>query len=125
MPGHRIQVDVEFLERIQNARKRYYQYTAIDDWARLRVLKIYEKNNQRTAIQFFDYAFSRLPFKTGVIQTDHGAEFQGQFHWHVLDKGINHAYIKPRRPRLKGKVERRRRSDEEEFCLPERPIMSA
>ena len=63
----------------------------------------------------YDYALSRLPFRTEVIQTDNGSEFQGQFHWHVLDKGINHVYIKPRRPRLNGKVERSHRSDEEEF----------
>jgi transposase InsO family protein len=44
-----------------------------------------------------------------------GSEFQGQFNWHVLDKGINHIYIKPRRPRLNGKVERSHRIDEEEF----------
>lgn len=44
-----------------------------------------------------------------------GAEFQGQFNWQVLDKGINHVYIKPRRPRLNGKVERSHRIDEEEF----------
>jgi len=115
MPGHRIQVDVKFLERIPDTRKRYYQYTAIDDCTRLRVLKIYEKNNQRTSIQFIDYALAKLPFRTEVIQTDNGAEFQGQFHWHLLDKGINHVYIKPRRPRLNGKVERSHRSDEEEF----------
>ena len=50
-----------------------------------------------------------------MIQTDNGSEFQNQFHWHVLDKGINHVYIKPRRPRLNGKVERSHRIDEEEF----------
>jgi transposase len=60
MPGH----------RIQDSRKRYYQYTAIDDCTRLRVLRIYDKNNQKTAIQFIDYALSRLPFRTEVIQTD-------------------------------------------------------
>jgi transposase InsO family protein len=100
MPGHRVQVDVKFLERIPENRKRNDQYTAIDDCTRLRVLKIYEKNNQ---------------IRAEVIQTDNGSEFQGQFHWHVLDKGINHVYIKPRRPRLNGKVERSHRSDEEEF----------
>jgi transposase InsO family protein len=78
-------------------------------------MKIYETLNQRTSIQFIDYALSRPPFWTQVIQTDNGAEFQGQFHWHVLDKGINHVYIKPRRPRLNGKVERSHRIDEEEF----------
>jgi transposase InsO family protein len=62
-----------------------------------------------------DYVLSRLPFKAEVIQTDNGAEFQEQFHWHVLDKGIHHVYIKPRTPRLNGKVERSHRIDQEEF----------
>jgi transposase InsO family protein len=39
----------------------------------------------------------------------------GWFHWHVLDKGIGHSYIKPMRPRLNGKVERSHRIDAEEF----------
>ncbi len=115
MPGHRLQIDVKFLERIKDTRKRYYQFTAIDDCTRLRVMKIFDRNNQLSAIQFVDYVLSRLPFKTIVIQTDNGSEFQEQFHWHVLDKGINHIYIKPRRPRLNGKVERSHRIDEEEF----------
>ena len=37
------------------------------------------------------------------------------FHWHVLDRGIRHVYIKPRTPRLNGKVERSHRIDAEEF----------
>jgi transposase InsO family protein len=114
-PGHRIQVDVKFLERIKGPRKRYYQYTAIDDCTRLRVLKIFEHINQRTSIQFIDYTLSRLPFRAHVIQTDNGGEFQGQFHWHVLDKGIQHVYIKPWQPRLNGKVERSHRIDDDEF----------
>ena len=119
MPGHRIQVDVKFLERIPSQRKRYYQFTAIDDCTRLRVLKIYEHNDQKTAIQFLDYVLSRLPFRTEIVQTDNGAEFQQLFHWHLLDKGIGHVYIKPRTPRLNGKVERSHRVDQEEFtgCL--------
>ncbi len=51
----------------------------------------------------------------GAIQTDNGAELQTSFPWHVLDKGINHVYIKPRTPRLNGKVERSHRIDAEEF----------
>ena len=97
------------------SRRRYYQHTAIDDCTRLRVLKIYPANNQKTAIQFLDYVLSRLPFGVEVIQTDNGAEFQSSFHWHVLDKGVQHVYIKPRTPRLNGKVERSPRIDAEEF----------
>ncbi len=115
-PGHRVQLDVKFVEPLKGAaRKKYYQFTAIDDCTRLRVLKIYDRLNQKTAIQFVDYVVQRLPFQVQVIQTDNGAEFQSAFHWHVLDKGIGHVYIKPRRPNLNGKVERSHRIDSEEF----------
>jgi transposase InsO family protein len=114
-PGHRLQVNVKFLERIKGPESRYYRYTAIDDCTRLRVLKIFDQLNQRTSIQFIDYALSRLPFRAYVIQADNGSEFGRQFHWHILYKGIQHVYIKPRRPRLNGKVERSHKIDEKEF----------
>ena len=79
------------------------------------MLRIYPKNNQKTAIQFLDYVLEKLPFQVEVIQTDNGAEFQSKFHWHVLDRGIRHVYIKPATPRLNGKVERSHRIDAEEF----------
>jgi transposase InsO family protein len=113
--GHRVQVDVKFIEPIGGSRKKHYQYTAIDDCTRLRVLRIYDRNNQKSAIQFLDYVLEKLPFGVEVVQTDNGAEFQGAFHWHVLDRGIGHVYIKPRTPRLNGKVERSHRIDAEEF----------
>lgn len=47
--------------------------------------------------------------------TFNGSEFQAGFHWHVLDRGIQHVYIKPATPRLNGKVERSHRIDAEEF----------
>ncbi len=43
------------------------------------------------------------------------AGHQAHIHWHLLDVGIEHVYIKPRRPYLTGKVERSHRTDEEEF----------
>jgi len=114
-PGHRVQVDVKFLGVIPGTRKKHYQFTAIDDCTRIRVLRIYDRLNQKTAIQFIDYVLEKLPFWVETIQTDNGAEFQSQFHWHVLDHGIQHVYIKPRTPRLNGKVERSHRIDQEEF----------
>jgi transposase InsO family protein len=120
IPGHRLQIDVKFLEALPGKRQKYFQYTAIDDCTRLRVLKIYEKNNQKNAMDFVDYVLSRLPFRVRAIQTDNGPEFGAQFHWHVQDKEIAHIYIKPRTPRLNGKVERSHRIDQEEFyCLLE------
>lgn len=114
-PGHRLQIDVKFLERIPGTSKRFYQFTAIDDCTRIRVLKIYDRCNQKTAIQFIDEVIRRLPFRIIVVQTDNGAEFQSHFHWHLRDLDIQHAYIKPRTPRLNGKVERSHRIDDQEF----------
>jgi transposase InsO family protein len=117
LPGHRVQLDVKFIAPLPGAssRRKHYQFTAIDDCTRLRVLRIYPQLNQKTAIQFADYVLERLPFRVEVIQTDNGAEFQSQFHYHLLDRGIGHHYIKPRTPRLNGKVERSHRIDAEEF----------
>lgn len=103
-PGHQVQVDVKFITPIGAAGKKYYQFTAIDDCTRLRVLRIYPRCNQNTAIQFLDYLLAKLPFRVEKIQTDNGAEFATQFHYHVLDRGISHVYIKPATPRLNGKV---------------------
>lgn len=96
-------------------KKRYYQYTAIDDCTRLRVLRAYPNHDQQTAIRFIDHVLSKLPFKVEKVQTDNGKEFGQIFHWHLLDKGIGHVYIKPATPRLNGKVERSHRIDSEEF----------
>src|SRR5262245_36470175 len=79
------------------------------------MLRIYPRNNQKTAIEFLDYVCQKLPFRVDTIQTDNGSEFGSQFDWHVLDRGIRHVYIKPATPRLNGKVERSHRIDAEEF----------
>jgi transposase InsO family protein/transposase-like protein len=114
-PGHRVQIDVKFIAPLSGSRRKYYQFTAIDDCTRLRVLRIYDRLNQQTAVQFLDYVLAKLPFRVERIQTDNGAEFQSAFHYHVLDRGIGHVYIRPATPRLNGKVERSHRIDAEEF----------
>jgi len=78
-------------------------------------LKIYDACNQRTAIRFIDDVLRRLPFRVHVVQTDNGAEFPSEFHWHVQSRDIQHIYIRPRTPRLNGKVERSHRVDDQEF----------
>ena len=57
------------------------------------------------------------PDRTGLLQgsvTSEIAHRDGGL-WHALDKGMQHVYIKPRTPRLNGKVERSHRIDAEEF----------
>jgi transposase InsO family protein len=117
VPGHHVQVDVKFLRLLDKAGKavRRYQYTAIDDATRIRALQIFSKHNQECAIQFMDYVIEKFPFRISTVRTDRGHEFQARFHWHVEDQGIQHVYIKPRTPRLNGKVERSHRTDQTEF----------
>jgi hypothetical protein len=43
MPGHQLQVNVKFIEPLGQSgrRRKFYQFTAIDDCTRLRVLRAY------------------------------------------------------------------------------------
>ena len=43
---------------------KYYQFTAIDDCTRLRVLRIYDRLNQKTAIAFADFLLDKFPFRS-------------------------------------------------------------
>jgi transposase InsO family protein len=117
VPGHHIQVDVKFLkfEKPTGKTVRRFQYTAIDDATRIRSLKVYSKHTMANAIDFVDYVIKKFPFRIHTIRTDNGHEFQSQFHWHLADLGISHVYIKPRTPRLNGKVERSHGTDQTEF----------
>ncbi len=49
------------------------------------------------------------------VKSQDGAEFQSKFHWHLGELGIRRVYIRPRTPRLNGKVERSHRADAQEF----------
>lgn len=117
VPGHHVQVDVKFLDfkNAEGKKIRRFQYTAIDDATRIRALKIYERHTQQNAIDFVNYVVDKFPFRINMIRTDNGHEFQAKFHWHLEDLGIRHAYIKPRTPRLNGKVERSHGTDQREF----------
>jgi len=117
VPGHHIQVDVKFLifPQPDGSKVKRFQYTAIDDATRIRALKIYEKHTQQNAIHFIDYVVEKFPFRIQTIRTDNGHEFKAKFHWHVEDLGMRHAYIKPRTPRLNGKIERSHKTDQQEF----------
>jgi transposase InsO family protein len=116
-PGHHVQIDVKFLifNDSQGNKIKRFQYTAIDDATRIRALKIYEKHNQISSIDFVNYVIEKFPFRINTIQTDNGHEFQSKFHWHVEDLGMKHRFIKVGTPQLNGKVERSHLTDKKEF----------
>lgn len=114
-PGDRLQIDVKFLDKLGLAGKRYYQFTAIDDCTRFRVLRIYDHNTVESATDFIHQVKTVLPFAIKQVQTDNGSEFSEAFSWHLEDLGITHRKTKIRSPEENGKVERSHRTDGEEF----------
>lgn len=110
-------MDVKFLQLKNREGKlvKRYQYTAIDDAARVRALRIYPEHNQAHAIQFANYVVEKIPFRISTIRTDRRHEFQVRFHCQVEDQGLQHVYIKAQTPQLNGKVELSHRTDQTEF----------
>jgi transposase InsO family protein len=100
---------VEFIEPLGHTgrKKRYAQYTTIDDCTRIQVLRAYPAQHfSRPRSGSSTTVYSKLLFQVDHVQTDNGQEFGQVFHWHLLDKGIGHIKIRPRTPRLTGTVER-------------------
>ena len=76
-----MQVDVKFLccKDEDGQRIKRFQYTAIDDCARIRALKIDEHHNQISSMDFINAVVDKFPFRIKTIRTDNGHEFQTKF----------------------------------------------
>jgi transposase InsO family protein len=111
-PGESVQVDVKF---VKIAGRWAFQYTALDDCTRFRVLRLYRRHHQSSSLAFLGELCRALPFRIRKLQCDNGHEFPFAFALAVQALGIRHRYIKPRRPQQNGKVERSHRIDQEEF----------
>jgi transposase-like protein len=68
-PGDSVQVDVKV---VKLAREKVFQYTAIDDCTRYRVLRLYPRQNQYTSLDFLDEVRRHLPFAVKKLQCDNG-----------------------------------------------------
>src|SRR5437879_13072444 len=78
VPGRSVQLDVKFVPRVGRARQRFYQFTAIDEATRFRVLRIYDHNNTKTAIDFLRDVREHYPFAIQKLQTDNDSSFGPQ-----------------------------------------------
>lgn len=109
-PGDRVQMDVCKIA------PGLYQYTAIDDCTRYKVLRLYSRRTAGNTLNFLDAVLEEMPFAFQRIQTDRGREFFAtNFQQRLLDWGIKFRPIKPASPHLNGKVERSQRTDLDEF----------
>ena len=66
-PGDCVQVDVK---EVKVAGTKCFQYTAIDDCTRYRILSLYPQKNQWTSHTFFTTLQTTLPFPIRKLQVD-------------------------------------------------------
>jgi transposase InsO family protein len=110
LPGERVQMDVC---KIGN---HLYQYTAIDDCTRYKVIALYGRRSAENTLDFLEQVMDRMPFSIQRIQTDRGQEFFAYLvQERLMEWGIKFRPIKPGAPHLNGKVERPQRTDLDEF----------
>ena len=80
-PGERVQVEVKYVplncltKEIKEQDGRYYQYTAIDEYTRKRVLWASKEHSTYASKEFIKIIIKKFPFKIECIQTDNGTEF--------------------------------------------------
>ena len=129
-PGQRVQIDVKVVPRscCPNG-QRLFQYTAIDEFTRLRYLAAYEEQSTYSSADFLKKAnafFKNHGFTVECVQTDNGFEFTNRFAQSkrelvslfertAAELGIRHKLIRPYTPRHNGKVERSHREDQRRF----------
>lgn len=110
IPGDRIQMDTCKIS------PGIYQYTAVDDCSRWRVLEIYKRRTANNTLHFLDLVIEQFPFAIQRIQTDRGLEFFAEnVQLKMMELGIKFRPNKPGSPHLNGKVERSQKTDLEEF----------
>ena len=111
------------------AELRLYQYTAIDEFTRLRFLAAYPEQTTYSSADFLKRLvkwYARRGIRVECVQTDNGFEFTNRFsnskrnlttlfESAAAQLGIRHKLIRPYTPRHNGKVERSHREDQKRF----------
>ena len=128
-PGQRVQIDVKVVPAaciVGDAKgKKFYQYTAIDEYSRFRYLEAFEEHSSYSSAVFLEHLIKAFKFPIECVQTDNGMEFTKRlavgkqtptmFENTLQSHGIQHKLIRPFTPRHNGKVERSHRKDNEYF----------
>ena len=133
-PGEKVQIDVKYVPKecmtkeLQEKGEKFYQYTAIDEYTRLRYIWFVNEHSTYMSSEFVKRVIKAFPFKIEIIQTDNGMEFTNRLSWNSFLKNketlfektlkelkIEYKQIKPHTPQENGKVERSHRKDQERF----------
>jgi len=75
--GERVQIDVKYVpkECLVEGMPKLYQYTAIDEAARIRCRVIFDEHSNWNSMRFLHYVRKKFPFEIKCVQTDNGTEF--------------------------------------------------
>ena len=130
-PGQRVPVDVKVVPRrcIADQELRLFQYTAIDEFTRLRFLGAYPEQSTYSSADFLKKLvkwYARRKIRVECVQTDNGFAFTNRFSNSKRDlpalfeqtaalPGTRHKLIRPYTSRHNGKVERSHREDQKRF----------
>lgn len=116
IPGDRVQMDT------MKVAPGVYQYTAIDDCSRWRVLGVYPRRSAKHTLQFLERVVEEMPFPIQRVQTDRGKEFFAEdVQLWLKEHCIKFRPTPPRSPHLNGKVERSQQTDLQEFWTRIKP----
>jgi transposase InsO family protein len=110
IPGDRVQLDTCKIA------PGCYQYTAVDDCTRYRVLEIFRRRTATSTLAFLERVLKETPFPPQRIQTDRGRELFAGDRATVADGPLHQipSYYAAS-PHLNAKVERSQKTDREEF----------
>ena len=137
-PGEKVQVDVKYVPKkcmspeLQKMGEKYYQYTGIDEFTRIRYIWYTNEHSTYMSSEFVKrmvrYFKKEYDIEIKTIQTDNGFEFTNRLSWKAFLKnkktlfedtleelGIKYKTIKPHTPKQNGRVERSHRKDQERF----------
>ena len=133
-PGEKVQVDVKYVPKncmskeLQEKGEKYYQYTGIDEFTRIRYIWYTNEHSTYMSSEFVKrmvrYFKEQYDIEIKTIQTDNGFEFTNRLSWNAFMKnkktlfestleelGIDYKVIKPHTPKQNGRVERSHRKD--------------
>ena len=81
--GQRVQIDVKFVPEVcivsEAKDKKFYQYTAIDEYSGFRYLETSEQHNTYGSAVFPEHMLEKFPFKAECARTDNGSEVTKRF----------------------------------------------
>ena len=113
-PGDVVQMDAKY---VWENNERRYQRTFIDIYTGIQFATVTSTMTAEDTINAFFEAENYFSFRILGIQSDNGSENRGDFHKHLVEKGIAHYFIPKSSPTWDGAVERAHGVIDQEYYL--------